>query len=105
MRLRHVLYMMTNAVIVGSLIVFVLVIGWVGYVPIFGAVALGFLLAWPASILVARWIKVEDPAWNEEADRPTRAAQMGRLATAAKRKRQRDQEPPHPASTRTMRRP
>jgi hypothetical protein len=37
-------------------------------VPIFGAIALGFALAWPASILVAKWIKLEDPAWNEAKD-------------------------------------
>ena len=40
-RLRHVVAMMTNAVLVGSLIILVLSLGWVGWVPVFGAIALG----------------------------------------------------------------
>lgn len=79
MRLRHILYLMTNAVLVGSLIVIVLVSGFVGFLPIFGAIILGFVLAWPASILVAKAIKQDDPAWNEAQDRPTRAEYAERL--------------------------
>lgn len=79
MRLRHVVYLMTNAVFVGGLIIIVLSMGWVGFLPIFGAIALGFLLAWPASILTAKWIKIEDPAWNETRDRPVRAEYEERL--------------------------
>ena len=78
-RLRHVVHLMANAVIVGSLLVFVISMGWIGFLPLFGAVAIGFLLAWPASILVARWIKTEDPAWNEARDRPVRAEFEERL--------------------------
>ncbi len=93
MRLRHVVYLMTNAVIVGALIVFVLTMGWVGFVPIFGAIILGFALAWPASILVAKRIKAEDPAWNAEKDRPTRAEYRERLESGRDPLRP---EPPNP---------
>ncbi len=92
MRLRHVVHLMTNAVIVGTLIVFVLTMGWVGFAPIFGAIILGFALAWPASILVAKWIKIDDPAWNEAKDRPTRAEYRDRLETG------RDPLRPEPAN-------
>lgn len=81
MRLRHVIHLMTNAVIVGSLIVIVIVIvmGWIGFVPIFGAIILGSVIAWPASILVAKQIKLDDPAWNEAKDRPVKAEFEERL--------------------------
>jgi len=79
MRLRHVVYLMTNAVIVGSLIVLVIAMGWVGFAPIFGAILVGFILAWPASILVTKRIKVDDPAWNAAKDRPVRAEFEERL--------------------------
>lgn len=79
MRLRHIVHLMTNAVIVGSLIIFVLVMGWVGFVPIFSAIVVGFALAWPASILVAKAIKADDPAWNAAKDRPVRAEFEERL--------------------------
>jgi hypothetical protein len=81
-RLRYVVALMTNAVLVGSLLILVLSLGWVGWVPVFGAIALGFLLSWPAAVLVARWIKADDPAWNEERDRPVRA-ELARRARRA----------------------
>jgi hypothetical protein len=93
MRLRHVVFLMTNAVIVGALIVFVLTMGWVGFVPVFGAIVLGFALAWPASILVAKQIKAEDPAWNADKDRPTRAEYRDRLESGRDPLRP---EPPNP---------
>lgn len=79
MRLRHVVFLMTNAVLVGTLIILVIAFDRIGFVSIFGAIALGFVLAWPASILVARWIKLDDPAWNETRDRPVRAEYRERL--------------------------
>lgn len=83
-RLRYVVALMTNAVLVGSLLILVLSLGWAGFVPVFGAIALGFLLSWPAAALVARWIKVEDPAWNAERDRPVRAELRHRARSAAR---------------------
>ena len=71
-RLRYVSALMTNSVIVGSLIILVLSLGWVGWVPIFGAIVIGFLISWPLAVLVARRIKHNDPGWNEAADRPVR---------------------------------
>jgi hypothetical protein len=72
-RLRYVVLMLTNAVIVGSLIILVLSLGYVGWVPVFGAILIGHLLSYPAARLVARWIKTDDPAWNETMDRPVAA--------------------------------
>jgi len=81
-RLRHVVYMMTNAVVVGSLLIVVISLGLTGWVTIFGAVVLGFVLAWPLARIVARWIKIEDPAWNETSDRPVAAERRYRAARA-----------------------
>jgi hypothetical protein len=80
MRPRHIVYLMANAVIAASLIVFAVAMGWVGFTPIFGAVLLGLALAWPASLLVAKWIKLDDPAWNATTrNRPVRAELTERL--------------------------
>jgi hypothetical protein len=82
-RLRYVIVLMTNAVIVGTLIILVLSLGWVGYVPLFGAIALGFVVSWPVARVIARWIKVEDPAWNASLDRPVAAERARRAERAA----------------------
>lgn len=95
-RLRHVVHLMTNAVIVGSLLVFVLVMGWVSFLPIATAIVVGFLLSWPASILVAKMIKADDPAWNEARDRPVRAEFEERLEHGRDPLRP---EPPNPLET------
>ena len=73
MRLRHVVYLMTNAVIVGALIVFVLTMGWVGFVPVFGAIILGFALAWPCV----------DPGGEADQDTRTRPGTPRRTARPA----------------------
>lgn len=82
-RLRYVVALMTNAVIVGTLIIIVLSLGWTGYVPVFGAIVLGFLLSWPAARLISARIKSEDPAWNERLDRPVAAERARRAEHAA----------------------
>lgn len=69
-RLRHVVVLMTNAVITGGLLIFVFAMGWYGWAPVIGAVILGVALSWPAAKLVARKIKRDDPAWNEARERP-----------------------------------
>jgi hypothetical protein len=79
-RLRYVVLLMANAVIVGSLIILVLSLGFVGWVPVFGAILIGHLLSYPAARLVARWIKTDDPAWNESLDRPVAAERRRREA-------------------------
>lgn len=78
--LRHIIYMMANAVIVGGAIILVLSLGIGGWLTIFGSIAAGTILAWPVARLVARWIKIEDPAWNEEKDRPVAAERRYRAA-------------------------
>jgi len=82
-RLRHVVILMTNAFFVGALLIVVISMGWVGWLPIFGAIALGFLMSWPTARLVARMIKEDDPAWNETADRPVAAERRERAERAA----------------------
>lgn len=72
--LRHVIALMTNAVLVGTFLVIVLSLGWVNWPAIAGAVILGFALSYPVGNLIARQIKTEDPLWNERADRPTAEA-------------------------------
>lgn len=96
-RLRHVILLMTNAVLVGGLLVVVLSLGWVGFLPVFGAIVLGFALSWPAAALVARRIKREDPAWNAGADRPVAAERRyralrheGRSPSGARRQMERE---------------
>lgn len=79
-RLSHVITLMTNAVLVGGLIVVFLSLGWVGWVPITLAVVVGFALSWPVARIVARRIKRADPSWNAEQDQPTPEARAARAA-------------------------
>jgi len=79
-RLRHIVYMMTNAVIVGGMLILVLSLGLEGWLTMFGSVVVGFIVAWPVARLIARWIKIEDPAWNESRDRPVAAERRYRAA-------------------------
>jgi hypothetical protein len=76
-RLSLVIALMTNAVLVGALLILVLSLGWYGWIV--GAVVAGFLLSWPVAWLVARQIKENDPAWNEERDRPVAAERRYRV--------------------------
>jgi type IV secretory pathway TrbD component len=81
-RLRHIVYMMTNAVIVGGMLILVLSLGLEGWLTMFGSVVVGFIVAWPVARLIARWIKIEDPAWNATRDRPVAAERKYRAARA-----------------------
>jgi hypothetical protein len=83
-RLRYVVLMMTNAVLVGSLIILVLSLGFVGWVPVVGAILIGHLLSWPVARVVTRWIKIDDPAWNETLDRPVAAELRRREAKSGR---------------------
>jgi hypothetical protein len=94
-RLRYVVAMMTNAVVVGSLIILVLSLGWVGWVPVFGAIALGFVISWPLALIVTRVIKAKDPAWNEEKDRPVATERARRAQQEHERQVESVAEPHH----------
>jgi hypothetical protein len=63
-RLSILLTLATGAVITGALVTAVLSLGWVAWGPILGAVALGWLLAWPAAWWVSRRIKRQDPNFD-----------------------------------------
>jgi hypothetical protein len=72
--------MMTNAVVVGGLLIVVLSLGLGGWLTTFGSIAVGFIIAWPLARIVARWIKIDDPAWNATLDRPVAAERRYRAA-------------------------
>jgi hypothetical protein len=81
-RLRYVIALMTNAVVVGTLLIIVLSLGWIGWVPVFGAIVVGFVVSYPLAGLIAHQIKARDPAWNEARDRPVAAERARRAARA-----------------------
>jgi hypothetical protein len=64
-RLSIVLTLAVGAVVTGGLVTAVLVLGWYSWPAIGGAAALGMILSWPASFLVSRRIKRQDPDWDE----------------------------------------
>ncbi len=64
-RLSIFLTLAAGSVVTGSLVTAVLVLGWYSWPAIGGAAGLGFLLSWPASYVISRWIKRQDPEWDE----------------------------------------
>lgn len=73
-RLSFFLTLMTNAVLVGSFLTIVLVMGYYTWPAIVGAVILGFVLSWPAAYVVSRWIKKEDPEFDHTRIKRTKGA-------------------------------
>jgi len=63
-RLSIVLTLIVGSVVTGGFVIAVLAFGWYSWPAIGGAAFLGFLLSWPASYVVSRWIKQRDPAWD-----------------------------------------
>ncbi len=70
-RLSIVLTLIVGSALTGGLIIAVLAFGWYSWLAIGSAAATGFVLAWPASYLISRRIKRQDPGWDE-----TRAAEV-----------------------------
>jgi len=64
-RLSILLTLIVGSMITGSLVVFVLSMGWYSWPAIGGATALGFVVSWPASYLISRRIKRQDVRWDE----------------------------------------
>jgi hypothetical protein len=64
-RLSIFLTLIVGAMVTGSLITAVLVMGWYSWPAIAGAAGVGFLLSWPISYLISRQIKRHDVAWDE----------------------------------------
>lgn len=64
-RLSILLTLIVGSVVTGSLVTLVLTLGWYSWVAIGGAAALGAALTWPASYVVSRRIKRQDPSWDE----------------------------------------
>lgn len=82
-RLRYVIAMMANAVLVGTFLIVLLALGFFHWLPITIAIILGFALSHPVGVLIAKAIKADDPLWNERADRPTMAELRDRTAREA----------------------
>jgi len=80
-RLTHVIMLMTNAVLVGGALIFVLAMGWFHWIPVTIVIVAGFALSWPVARLVGRAIKADDPLWDERRDRPERHPVMPPDAT------------------------
>ncbi|MFD1510573.1 hypothetical protein [Lacimonas salitolerans] len=59
-RLSIFLTLAVGAVVTGSLIIVVLVLGWYSWPAIAGAAIAGTLLTWPASYVISRRIKRQD---------------------------------------------
>lgn len=64
-RLSIVLTLIVGSVLTGALVITVLALGWYSWLAIGSAAATGFVLTWPASYLVSRRIKRQDPDWDE----------------------------------------
>jgi hypothetical protein len=63
-RLSIVLTLAVGSVLAGTLVTIVLSLGWYSWPAIGGAAALGFLATWPASYVISRRIKRQDPHWD-----------------------------------------
>lgn len=64
-RLSIQLTLMTGAVLTGGFVIALFSLGLYAWLPILGAVALGFALSWPTAYLISRSIKRDDPNWDE----------------------------------------
>jgi hypothetical protein len=65
-RLSIVLTLAVGSVLAGTLVTIVLSLGWYSWAAIGGAAAIGFLATWPASYVISRRIKRQDPHWDEK---------------------------------------
>lgn len=64
-RLSLFLTLIVGSAATGILVIAVLSLGWYSWPAIGGAAAIGFVATWPASCLISRRIKRQDPAWDE----------------------------------------
>lgn len=64
-RLSIYLTFMVGSVTTGGLVVAVMTLGWYSWLAIGVAAAIGFVIAWPISYAISRWIKRRDKGWDE----------------------------------------
>jgi len=69
-RLSIVLTFMTGSVLVGSLVIVVLSLGFYDWRSIAVAGGIGLVLTWPVAYVISRWIKLEDPNWRLRSGAP-----------------------------------
>ncbi len=65
-RLSILITLFTGAVVTGALVIGVFTLGYYGWGPILGAVAIGWILAWPLAYWISRKIKKEDPQFDHK---------------------------------------
>ena len=63
-RLSIFLTLIVGAMVTGGLVVLVLSLGWYSWPAIGGAAVHGVALTWPASYVISRRIKRQDPNWD-----------------------------------------
>jgi hypothetical protein len=66
-RLSILLTLMTGAVIAGTVLVTAFTLGYHNLFAVLIAGGLSLVIAWPASYLISRRIKRQDPNWHREA--------------------------------------
>lgn len=64
-RLSIFLTIAVGSAVTGTLIIIVMSLGWYSWLAIGGAAAIGIFLTWPASYVISRRIKRQDPDWDE----------------------------------------
>lgn len=64
-RLSIYLTIIVGAMLTGTLVTIVLILGWYSWPAIGGAAAIGIILTWPVSYAISRRIKRKDSDWDE----------------------------------------
>ncbi len=64
-RLSIYLTVIVGAMLTGTLVTIVLILGWYSWPAIGGAAAIGIILTWPVSYAISRRIKRKDSDWDE----------------------------------------
>lgn len=69
-RLSIYLTIVVGALVTGTLVTIVLILGWYSWPAIAAAAAVGMIVTWPASYAISRRIKRMDSDWDDsKADR------------------------------------
>lgn len=69
-RLSLVLFLATGPTLIGTFVTTVLALGYYGWPAILMAAGGGAVLTWPASHIISRWIKRDDPDFNHKRHGP-----------------------------------
>ncbi|MEY8841237.1 hypothetical protein AB9K41_19590 [Cribrihabitans sp. XS_ASV171] len=78
-RPRFYVILMTAASLAGALVIVAFTLGMYSWEAIAISVAAGAIIGVPLGILFTRWMKRDDPAWDESRDRPKPPARSDRV--------------------------